>query len=219
MHSSKRPVASWDLMRAAARPVVNVWLRPQVTGTGHVPGSGGVLLAANHLSHLDILLLAVTSPRTPRFLGKHELATGWVGRLATLSGMVPVDRGRGDLSPVLRVIELLRAGAVIAIFPEGTRSRDGRLYRFRSGLARAAAAAQVPTVPVSLYGTAQVWPRGARPDLHRQPPGSVGIRYGEVIAPPEPTPVARRAFTQQVTAAVAGGWNQPVADSFAAVAE
>ena len=222
MHSRNRSAQAaslqpWDVARAIVRPPLLAWLRPRITGLGHIPGSGGVLLAANHLSYLDIFLVACASPRTPRFIGKRELTTGLVGRAVQLCGMVPVDRGRGDVGPVLEVVDLLRGGSVVGIFPEGTRSRDGRLYQFRSGLARAAAAAAVPTVPVSITGTAQVWPRGGGPRLGLPAAGAVSIHFGAVVGPPDQTPASRRTFTQQVTAAVARGCGQPLADSFAAL--
>jgi len=217
MTVAPRDVTPWDVAhRLSAAPLL-AGLRVEVTGRDNVPGAGGVLLAANHLSFLDMFVLSAASPRAPRFLGKVEFVQGRLRWAVTSLGMVPVERGRGDLAAVLTLAELLREGAVVGIFPEGTRSPDGRLYRFRSGLARAAADARVPTVPVSLRGTDVVWPKGERPQPRRPAPGVLAVHFGAVIPPPAYTPADRRAFTTRVAAAVAAHADQPAADSFAPV--
>lgn len=208
-------VKPWDVVAGAIRPPVLWALRPAITGTGHIPCAGGVILAANHLSYVDIFLLGCTAPRTPRFIGKTELTAGPLRPVVTAMGMVAVERGRGDIAVVHRVADLLRDGAVMGIFPEGTRSPDGRMYRFHSGVARAAARAKVPTVPVTIQGTQHVWPKGGRPALRRQPPGQISIAFHEPVAPPADDGASRRAFTEHIAAVIAGGCNQPPADCFA----
>lgn len=193
------------------------WFRMEVTGRGNVPGNGGVLLAGNHRSFLDHFAMSAACPRPMRFLGKVELAQGVMGRFNRLMGMVPVERGKADLAAIDTVVDVLRTGEVVGVFPEGTRSPTGELFRFRSGLARIAAGAQVPVVPVGLIGTAQVWPKGAPRPIGRPAPGVLAVHFGPVLDPPTSDPRSRRAFTEECHARIAALCEQPTTAGFAPI--
>lgn len=211
------PTTAMTIAHRVAGPPVLRMLRPRVRGVEHVPRWGGVLLAANHVSNLDNYLLSSVSPRPPWYLGKHELARGVFGAFNLALGMVPIDRGSGDGGAIERLVRLLHAGEVVAMFPEGSRSPTGELFRFRSGTARIATAAGVPVVPVGLRGTASVWPRGGRPRLARPARGVLEVRFGPALEPPPEGGRARRLWTQTLRARVAELTEQHVADTYAPV--
>jgi 1-acyl-sn-glycerol-3-phosphate acyltransferase len=209
------PTAAMTIVHRLAAPPVRRLLRPRVAGLEHVPLRGGVLLAANHVSNLDNYLLSSVCPRPAWYLGKRELARGLFGLFNVAMGMVPVDRGSGDRSAIDRLVALLGDGEVVAVFPEGTRSPTGELFRFRSGIARIAWAADVPVVPVGLRGTAAVWPRGRRPRLVRPDRGALEVRFGPTLQPPPDGGRSRRLWTETLRMAVAALSGQPTADAFA----
>jgi 1-acyl-sn-glycerol-3-phosphate acyltransferase len=163
-----------------------IW-RPTVEGLEHVPSTGGAILASNHLSVADELLLGAVVPRHLAFWAKAEYftGTGFRGRLTRFVvgglGAIPVERagGRAALSAFDAAIPALKAGDLVAVYPEGTRSPDGRLYRGRTGVARLALAAGVPIIPVGVLGTDKIQPIGAR--MPRLVPGRITIRFGKPI--------------------------------------
>jgi 1-acyl-sn-glycerol-3-phosphate acyltransferase len=174
------------------RPVLRRWLDLRVEGREHVPTAGAVLLAGTHQSHADSLAIGTAVPRPTHFLGDRRLM-GWpvVGPWLPRMGMVPLNRGHGDAAAMEVLARLLSESACLVIYPEGSRSRDGRVHRLRSGLARLAATTQVPVVPVAVAGIHDVWPIGARPRLRG---GRVTVRFAPQLAPPDPSPASRRAF-------------------------
>lgn len=198
-------------------PLILRRFRVGIHGHRHMPAHGPVILASNHVSYLDNYVLSSATQRPPRFLGKAELAEGWFGKLNRALGMVPVDRGRGDWTAIEAAVALLRAGEIVALFPEGTRSTSGDLHKFRSGMARIAAAAQAPVVPVGLRGTRAVWPPNERLALRRPASELVTVHYGPAIPPPADTARARRAFTAEVRRAVARLSQQSCVETYAPV--
>lgn len=189
----------WLLKWVLLGPVVRWYARPRVHGRHHVPATGPVIVAANHQAEIDSLVLALVLPRPPRFLAKAEYYAG--GRpglrgrfdrwLCTVTHQIPVDRDGGTAaSASLAAAErLLREGGVWAIYPEGTRSPDGRLYRGHTGVVRVARAVPGAVVlPVGLVGAAAVdppyrrgWRRG-RVTVSVGAPVDVSAAVGDVRA-------------------------------------
>ncbi len=149
-------------------PAVRVALRPKVEGLENVPRTGGAILASNHLSVADEYMLGSLVRRHIAFWAKAEYfntpgVKGWFfKKLMTGLGAIEVRRegGRGALTAFDSGIAALQAGDIVNIYPEGTRSPDGRLYRGRTGVARLALLAGVPVIPVGCIGTAEVQPIG-----------------------------------------------------------
>lgn len=185
-----------SIVRLSVRPVLRVWLRLQVEGLEHVPSTGAVLIASTHQSHADSLALGVAVRRPVHFLGDVRL-TEWpaLGPLLPKLGMVPLRRGSGDADAMEVLSGLLAEDKAVAVYPEGSRSRDGRVHRLRSGLARLAAETGVPVVPAAVAGIHDVWPIGARPRLRG---GRVTVRFGPAIAAPQPSPLSRRRFSDRL---------------------
>ena len=142
--------------------------RPKVTGLRHVPTNGGVIIASNHLSFSDSIFMPLVVPRKVTFLAKSEYFTspgikGFIKKLTFIAlGQDPIDRagGRRSEAAILTGLELLKAGDCIGIYPEGTRSPDGRLYKGRTGIARMAIESGCPIVPVAMFNTAEIQPTG-----------------------------------------------------------
>jgi 1-acyl-sn-glycerol-3-phosphate acyltransferase len=172
----------YEALKVVVGPPLRVIYRPAVEGLEHVPRSGPGIIAGNHLSVSDHLFVPLVVPRRVLYLAKSDYFTagGPLGRLTaaffTALGHVPVDRssGRGGLAAIRTARELLDRGELLGIYPEGTRSPDGRLYRGRVGVARLWLETGVPLVPCGVIGTDRAQPRGQRIP-HRHP---VLVRFG-----------------------------------------
>lgn len=201
----------YTLLHAVVPPVLRALWRPTVTGLEHVPREGGVLLASNHLSFVDSVAIPSVVPRKVVFLAKDDYfnGPGVRGRLQRAwfegLGMLPVDRDdtRAAITSLDTALEVLGRGEAFGIYPEGTRSRDGRLYRGRTGVAHLALTAQVPIVPVGLQGTQHIQPIGSSlPRLVK-----VAVSFGEPIQVAGrfdgiPLGKARRVLTDEVMTAI-----------------
>lgn len=199
-----RRVLGWPL---------RAWLGLAVEGGENIPATGPVLLASTHASHADNLALGVAFDRPVHFLGTASLLeTPIVGSMLMDLGMVPVQRGGADNDALEVIAGLLAAGEAVVIYPEGSRSRDGRVYRPRSGIARLAAASGVPVVPIGVTGTRDLWPIGQRPRLGR---GRVRVHLGAVMAPPADNNADRRRFQQALHRQLVLLSGRPAAETFA----
>jgi 1-acyl-sn-glycerol-3-phosphate acyltransferase len=168
--------------------------RFQMTGTEHVPRSGGVLLACNHIGYVDFIyggLAANPSGRLVRFMAKKELFDHKaVGPLMRSLHHIEVDRGSGEAS-ARTAIEYLRAGEAVGIFPEATISRSFELKEFKTGATRIAAAAGVPLVPVIMWGTQRMITKDHPRDFSRGK--TIALTVGEPLHPTGADPVAETA--------------------------
>ena len=201
----------YTALHTAVPPVLRAIWRPTVEGSEHVPPEGPVLLASNHLSFVDSVVIPTVAPRKVVFLAKAEYFTGtgvrgWISRTWFEGlGMVPVNRDdtRSALDSLEVALDVLGRGEAFGLYPEGSRSRDGRLYRGRTGVAQLALVSGAPIVPVGLIGTDRLQPVGSRlPRLAR-----VTVRFGEpILAQGEYDGVApgraRRDLTDRVMRAI-----------------
>ncbi|MEY9948227.1 lysophospholipid acyltransferase family protein [Kitasatospora sp. GAS1066B] len=193
------------------KPLAKAVYRPTVEGLENVPRKGGVILASNHLSFIDSVVIPLTAPRPISFLAKAEYftGTGFRGRMSRAFfkaiDAVPVQRGEIHLAQAAlnAALEILEEKNAFGIYPEGTRSLDGRLYRGKTGVAWLALTAGVPVVPVALAGTEEILPVGRRRPRLRK----VTVRFGEPLDFSElhgqaRSAKVRRQVTDQVMAAI-----------------
>ncbi len=202
--SRARPGPVFFIGRALLRPLLWLRYRPRVTGRTHIPKAGPVLLASNHLSGLDTVLIPTTSRRKVQFLAKASLFEGRLGSWFFRGiGAVPVHREASNAAQLALEAgrEVLAAGEVFVVFPEGSRSRDGRLYRGRGGAAWLALETGATVVPVGLVGTNRAL---RNPDSSRPP--RVAVRYGAPVPLADlaelPAGQARREATERIMRAI-----------------
>lgn len=184
--------------------------RFQMTGTEHVPRSGGVLLAYNHVGYVDFVyggLAAQPSRRLVRFMAKREIFDHPVGGPVMRSlHHIEVDRGEG-LASYRKAVEYLRAGEAVGIFPEATISRAMELKEFKNGAMRIAAEAGVPVVPVILWGTQRMMTKDHPRDFSRGK--TIAIKVGEPLHPTGENPLAE---TAQLRAAMSAMLDEAIAE-------
>jgi 1-acyl-sn-glycerol-3-phosphate acyltransferase len=173
------------VVKAILTPILRTLFRPWIEGGDHIPSDGGAILASNHLSFSDSIFLPLVVPRRITFLAKADYFTGRgvKGKLTkgffSGVGQVPIDRSGGKASEAALStgLRILGGGSLLGLYPEGTRSPDGRLYRGKTGVARMALEAGVPVIPVAMINTDVVQPTGKKiPKL-----GRVGIRVGKPL--------------------------------------
>ena len=213
------------IARFILRPLFRLAFRPHITGRENVPATGAFIIASNHLSFIDSMAIPLMAPRRVGYLAKAEYFTGsgirgWMARvLFTALGALPVERQthRAAQEALDTAMSVLRDGGGFGIYPEGTRSRDGRLARGKTGVAWLALTADCPVVPVGVTGTDRIQPIGASwPRPHR-----FSVTFGEPLTFPEFRGMAgnnraRREVTDRIMEAIAelsgqekAGWGTP----------
>jgi len=175
----------WILKHVLVGPIVRGLFRPWIAGAENVPKQGAAILASNHLSVMDSVFLPLMLERPMSFLAKSEYFTGkgikgWATKwFMKGTGQIAIDRSGGSASEAAlnTALQVVGRGDLLGIYPEGTRSPDGRMYKGRTGIARMALVSKVPVVPVVMVDTAEVLPIGSsRPRIMR-----VGIVVGEPL--------------------------------------
>jgi 1-acyl-sn-glycerol-3-phosphate acyltransferase len=209
------------LARLVLRPLFLLLFRPHVEGRENVPPTGAFILASNHLSFIDSMVIPLMAPRRVGYLAKAEYFTtpgvsGWLTRvLFTALGALPVERQthRAAQEALDTAMSVLKEGGGFGIYPEGTRSKDGRLARGKTGVAWLALTADCPVVPVGVKGTDRIQPVGARwPRPHR-----CSVVFGKPLTFPEHrgqagSNRARREVTDRIMAEIAALSGQEKAD-------
>lgn len=207
-------------------PLLRLMFRPRIKGLEHIPETGAAIVAGNHLSFSDHFLMPAIIKRRITFLAKAEYFTGpgIRGRLTAAffhsAGQIPVDRtGKEAGQAAIREgLGVLRKGELLGIYPEGTRSHDGRLYKGKVGVAAMALKAQVPVVPCAMIGTFEAQPPGQKmPNFQK-----VSIRFGAPLdfsryAGMENEKAVLRAVTDEIMYAILGLSGQEYVDKYAAV--
>ena len=215
----------YGVAKAILGPLLNLIFRPWAEGVENVPREGPAILAGNHLSLLDHFFAALPLPRKVTYLAKSEyftdpgLKSRVTGAFLRGVGQLPIDRSGGAagdraLATGLRV---LARGKLLGIYPEGTRSRDGRLYRGRTGVARLAVSSGAPVIPTAIVGTYEILPPGRPwPRLGIRP----GIRFGKPLdfsrfSKVEPDHQVLRAVTDEIMQALRELSGQEYVDEYA----
>ncbi|GAA5211257.1 lysophospholipid acyltransferase family protein [Microbacterium kyungheense] len=215
---ARRMGLTYAFGRMILAPLARVVYRPHIEGKANVPKSGPVIFASNHLSFIDSIAIPVAAPRPVHFLAKasyfEKPASRW---FFTAIGAIPVQRGAGQaaLDALDQQRELLDEGSAVALYPEGTRSLDGRLYKGRTGVAFLALQTGAPVVPVGLIGTDKAMPVGAKMPsrTHR-----VTVRFGAPIDlshhGPASSGKARRLATDEIMTAIHALSGQELANAY-----
>ncbi|WP_133852800.1 lysophospholipid acyltransferase family protein [Labedaea rhizosphaerae] len=213
----------YQVVRRVLAPLLKAVFRPHVEGIEDVPPEGPVIFASNHLSFIDSIIIPLIAPRSVSFLAKAEYFEGgnlrqrMAGAFFSAMGAVPVRRGQGRaaVAALDAGIEVLNKGGGFGIYPEGTRSLDGKLHRGHTGVAQLALSTGALVVPVALLGTDKVQPKGKKlPRVHR-----FTVRFGKPLDFSRyegmgASPPIRRAVTDEIMYAIMELSGQEYVDSY-----
>ena len=192
--------ALYPVARAVLTPIFKASWRIHATGKEHVPATGGAIICPNHVSVLDSFFVPLVLPRRITYVGKAEYMDDWKTKfLFPAMGMIPIDRSGGDAAQAAldAASGILERGELFGIYPEGTRSRSGKLHRGHTGAARLALRTGAPIVPVGLVGTREVQPPDAKLP---QPFRPVWVRIGRPVQPgKDPERMGDHRLLRQIT--------------------
>jgi 1-acyl-sn-glycerol-3-phosphate acyltransferase len=208
------------VLKLVLTPVLRVLYRFDIAGTANVPSRDAAILASNHQSFIDSIFIPLVVRRRVTFVAKAEYFESWrTAWFFRSMGQIPIQRGDGSAASraLASARSVLDGGGVLGIYPEGTRSPDGRLYKGHTGVARLALASGVPVVPIALGGTPEVQPIGAlRPRIWRRVRVRIGLPLSWADAGLDPDdPDALRLVTDEVMAAIGALSGQDRVDDYA----
>ena len=177
MTGRERTPLLYKMIHTVLPPILTAIYRPWIEGAEHIPTEGPAILASNHLSFLDHFFLPAYVDRPIFFLGKSDYFSGWQRYFFENVGVMPVNREGGDAgeASLRKGVEILEDGKLLGIYPEGTRTPDGRLYRGKTGPVRLSLRTGVPIIPVAMIGVFEILPPGAKFPRFG---GRVGIKVG-----------------------------------------
>ena len=148
----------YKILKVIFRFTFNLLFSPKVIGAENVPKEGAMIMAANHMSNWDPPILGTYLPRTVGYMAKEELFKPAIaGAIIKSLNAFPVKRGASDRGAIKMALNILKKGLCLGIFPEGTRSRDGKLHKAQAGVSLIAAMSKAPVVPTALIGTNKIW--------------------------------------------------------------
>jgi 1-acyl-sn-glycerol-3-phosphate acyltransferase len=196
-------------------PLIRLYWRVHDTGRANLPRDSGLIIASNHWSGIDPIMVCSSFWRPVHWLAKIELVKSlkiaWFFKLAAV---IPINRDAPEHEPIEKAASLIKRGGVFGIYPEGTRSLDGRLYKGYTGVARIAAESGAPVIPTGVMGTRESAPKGTR--IPRSVP--VEVRFGAPmyfsVQPGEDEKVALRRFTDEIMRAIQSLTGQEYADEY-----
>jgi 1-acyl-sn-glycerol-3-phosphate acyltransferase len=184
----------WVVARAVFRITFVLAFRIRVFGQLNVPRRGGVLIVSNHQSYLDPILLSLGVERSASFMARRTLFRNPVfGRLISAVNAFPVTRGGLDIAAMREAVRRLRNGDCLVVFPEGTRTPDGKIAPLRWGILAIVERANAPIVPAVIEGAFEVWPRGSTPTT-----GEISVLYGSAIQPEEQRRLSRAGLVERL---------------------
>jgi 1-acyl-sn-glycerol-3-phosphate acyltransferase len=188
---SRRLLVWYHFVRLVCAGLSMILVRWRSKGQGNIPAGGGVLLVCNHVSFLDVFFLAIPLSRPLNYVARSTLFVSFLGTFIRSVGGFPIQREGIGAAGMKETLRRLKAGGIVALFPEGTRSPDGELGPLKPGIALLAARLGAPVVPAGLAGLYESWPRS-----HLVPvPHPVRIHYGQPILPHELAGLDTEAIT------------------------